>query len=85
LNFGRIEKGFAADLVIWDYKTPAPINQYNIASHLIFGFNSGFVNTVIINGKVILKDRKFNFDINDIFKNSQNQAIRLADAMVKLI
>lgn len=85
LHFGQIEKGFVADLVIWDYKAPTYISPDNIASHLIFGFNSGFVNTVIINGKVVLKDRKFDFDLNDIFKNSKEQAIRLVEKMEKLI
>ncbi len=84
-KFGQIEKGYIADIVIWDYNPTTPIISENISSHIIFGFNSGFVNTVIINGIVVLKDRKFDFDTKDIFENSQNQAVRITRNMEKLI
>lgn len=83
-KFGKIEKGFIADLVLWDYNPPTPIHKDNIAGHIIFGFNSGYVNTVIINGKVILKDRKFSFETKEIFENSRFQTKRLIQNMEKL-
>lgn len=85
MQFGKVEKDYIADLVIWDYNAPTEINAENISSHMIFGFNSGFVKTVIINGKVILKDRKFNFDIKPIFENSKIQGKRLTEEMDKMI
>lgn len=85
MQFGRIEKGYIADLVIWDYNPTTEINPENIASHMIFGFNSAYVKTVIINGKIVLRDRKFNFDIKPIFENSKIQGKRLVEKMEKMI
>lgn len=85
LRFGNIEKGYVADLAVWDYNSPTPLISDNIASHIIFGFNSGFVKTVIINGAIVLKDRKFNFDTKEIFENSQKLAISLAKNMENMI
>lgn len=85
MKFGKIEKGYTADLVIFDYNSPTRLNSDNLGSHMIFGFNSGFVRTVVVNGKVVLKDRKFDFNIRDIFENAQKQAERLAKNMENYI
>ncbi len=84
-KFGKIEKDYIADLTIWDYKSPTPITKDNIAAHFIFGLNSMDVDTVIINGNVVLKDKNFSYDIENIFKNSQEQALKLEKEMIKLL
>jgi putative selenium metabolism protein SsnA len=85
MKFGRIEKGYAADLVIYDYNAPTPLVKENIQGHLIFGFESHDVETVIINGKVVYEDRAFPFDTNEIYKKSRSSAKKLWAQMDKLV
>jgi cytosine/adenosine deaminase-related metal-dependent hydrolase len=54
---GSIEPGKKADLVIIKPKTPnTPINSQSIYGHLVNTFSSKDVDTVIVDGKVILKE-----------------------------
>lgn len=55
---GILKKGALADIIVVDYNPPTPINENNINSHLVFGVNGRNVDTTIINGKVIMEDRK---------------------------
>ncbi|MBZ9686076.1 putative aminohydrolase SsnA [Clostridium estertheticum] len=55
---GILKQGALADIIIVDYNPPTPINENNINSHLLFGINGRFVDTTIINGKVVMEDRK---------------------------
>ena len=55
---GILKEGALADIIIVDYKSPTPINENNINGHLLFGINGRFVDTTIINGKVIMENRK---------------------------
>jgi cytosine/adenosine deaminase-related metal-dependent hydrolase len=73
-----------ADLVIWDYDSPTPLLPENLSGHLVFGLNSGNVKTVIINGKIIVMDKKPLFDYPGIMENSRKSAQRLWDNMNKL-
>jgi cytosine/adenosine deaminase-related metal-dependent hydrolase len=36
LPFGKLASGYAADLVIWNYRPPTPIDADNFLSHLLF-------------------------------------------------
>jgi cytosine/adenosine deaminase-related metal-dependent hydrolase len=85
MNFGRIEKGFAADLVIYDYNAPTPLVKENLQGHLIFGFESHDVETVIINGKIVYENRAFPFDTTEIYKKSQSAAKKMWTKMDKLV
>jgi cytosine/adenosine deaminase-related metal-dependent hydrolase len=54
---GSIEQGKKADLVIVKPKTPnTPVNSQSIYGHLVNTFSSKDVDTVIVDGKVILKE-----------------------------
>lgn len=58
-QFGRLEAGYAADVVIARYHPPTPLVPENIAGHFIFGLNSGITESVIVDGKIILKEGRF--------------------------
>ena len=73
-DFGRIEPGCKADLVISDYKAPTPLEPGNIAGHIAFGMGSNSVRTVLINGKVVMEDRQFPFDVEEIYAAAAGQA-----------
>jgi putative selenium metabolism protein SsnA len=76
-SFGKIEKGSCADLVIYDYQNPTPLVDENIAGHIVFGLSSRDVKTVIVNGVLVYEDRKFPFDIKQIYEEASRAARRL--------
>lgn len=83
-KFGRIEKGYKADVVVSDYTAPTPLKAENIAGHMAFGQSSNSVRSVVINGKVVLKDREFTFDTTDIYEEAREQASGIWERMNKL-
>lgn len=61
---GILKEDALADIIIVDYNSSTPINENNINSHLLFGINGRHVDTTIINGKVVMEDRKL-IDIDE--------------------
>lgn len=75
---GILQEGALADIIIVDYNPPTPINESNINSHLLFGINGRSVDTTIINGKVLMEDRKLvNIDEERIMARSRELATEL--------
>jgi putative selenium metabolism protein SsnA len=72
---GILKEGALADIIIVDYNSPTPITADNINSHLLFGINGRHVDTTIINGRVIMEDRKLiNIDEEKIMARSRELA-----------
>ena len=80
-KFGRLEAGYAADLVVGDYASPTPLVPENIAGHIAFGMGSGIVESVMINGRFVMRDRKFPVDTDEIYAEARGQAKRLWERM----
>lgn len=77
-KLGRIKEGYKADLVLLDYDAPTPLVKKNAATHFVWGISSNSVDTVIINGKTVLKDKKFcDIDADEIYAKSRECAKRL--------
>jgi len=57
-EIGSLEAGKTADLIILDLNKPHLIPLYNIYSQLVYSAGGGEVDTVIINGKLIMENRK---------------------------
>lgn len=76
-RFGSLDAGSPADLVLWDYDPPTPLDAANIAGHLAFGMGSRSARTVVVNGEVRIKNRKALFDIERINAEARVQARRL--------
>lgn len=58
-KLGSLEPGKLADVVVIRPKTPnTPVNSKTIYGHLVNTFSSKDVDTVIVNGKYVLKDGK---------------------------
>lgn len=57
-DIGSIAVGQTADLIILDLNKPHLLPLYNIYSHLVYSAGGSEVDSVIINGKVIMEDRK---------------------------
>jgi len=75
---GAIAKDHYADIIIVDYKGPTPVNADTINSHILFGVTGRHVDTAIINGRVIMKDRVLlNIDEEALMAKSREQAEKL--------
>jgi putative selenium metabolism protein SsnA len=55
---GRLEPGALADLIVLDYDPPTPLETGNFGGHLIFGLTGWMVETVVVGGRVIMRDRE---------------------------
>lgn len=77
-TIGKIRKDAKCDLILLDYDSPTPINKNNICGHIIFGMNSNMITHTIINGKVVMQDRKITLaDESEIMARSREVAQKL--------
>ncbi len=83
-TFGRVEKGYKADLVILDYDAPTPLVRENVAGHLLFGMGSRDVDTVIVNGAIVMESRMFRWDTAAVYHEARQQAGRLWQEMDRI-
>ncbi len=77
-KIGVLAKNHYADIIIVDYKGPTPVNANTINSHILFGITGRHVDTTMINGKIIMKDRVLlNIDEESLMAKSREQAKKL--------
>lgn len=76
-NFGRIEPGYPADLVLWDYDPPTPLESANLGGHLAFGLSTRHVHTVIAGGRMLVENHLPAFDAEEINAHAREEAVRL--------
>lgn len=57
-KLGSIENGKLADIILIDLEKPHLTPMYNVLSHLVYAAQASDVNTVISNGKILMRDRK---------------------------
>lgn len=55
---GRIEPDYLADLILVDYFPPTPMTGENIWGHFLFGIADAPVDSTIVNGRVIMKNKE---------------------------
>ena len=71
-DLGIIRKGAYADIIIADYIPHTPMNENTLGGHMIFGLSGRCVDTTIINGKVVMKDKVLvNIDESEILSKSR--------------
>ncbi|WP_108650536.1 putative aminohydrolase SsnA [Dongshaea marina] len=80
-SFGKIAPGYKADLTICDYRSPTPLVGDNLPGHFAFGLNSSSVDSVIVEGRFVLENRQFPFDVAPIYREAQKVAQRLWKTM----
>jgi len=75
LNTGRLKEGALADMVILDFKQPHLFPLYDPYSHLVYAVHGTDVETVIINGKIVVEGKKLiSFDTEIIKRHVLNLA-----------
>lgn len=58
LPIGRIQVGAAADLILVDYQPFTPCTPDNLPWHILFGFHDSMITSTIVNGKILMFDRR---------------------------
>jgi 5-methylthioadenosine/S-adenosylhomocysteine deaminase len=79
-EIGSLETGKRADLLIIDRDTLNQIPLYNIYSDLVYATKANDVQTVIINGRVVMRDRRL-LTLNETTIKTEARALR--DKIIK--
>lgn len=77
-EFGSFKPGAVADFIVLDYNPPTPLNANNLASHFLFGMNSGTVVHSMVRGEWRMWNREVvGMDEEEIFSRASKVAERL--------
>ncbi|MFW6009414.1 MAG: amidohydrolase [archaeon] len=79
-NLGRIKNGYLADILLININDSSYFYpHHNNLSNLFYSANSPKIDTVIVNGKVLMKDNKLlNIDSNKVFYEIEKRALELS-------
>jgi len=80
VQLGRIAPGYAADIALFDYDPPTPIDAGNVLGHLLFGIavHDLHVSDLVVAGRSVIKDGYFaNIDENKTYSESREVAAKL--------
>ncbi|MCJ7555096.1 MAG: amidohydrolase family protein [Ignavibacteriaceae bacterium] len=76
-DFSSLKNGDRADVIIWDYISPTPINKDNFFGHLIYGILERPIHSVVHNGNTLMREFNFTFDDSSYNKNISVQGRKL--------
>jgi 5-methylthioadenosine/S-adenosylhomocysteine deaminase len=79
-EIGSLEKGKRADLIVIDRDTLNQIPLYNLYSDLVYATKASDVETVIINGRVVMRNRRL-LTLNETAVKNDARAFR--DRIIK--
>lgn len=57
-QLGQLAPGCCADIIVADYCPPTRLDAGNADSHILFGMSGRSVATTVINGRVVMKERR---------------------------
>lgn len=79
-ELGSIQQGKQADLALIDFRKPHLTPVYDEVSHLVYAAKNADVDTVIINGKLVMENREIKtVDTNRIMSLAEKTRNRLLD------
>ncbi len=83
-ELGSIEPGKKADLVVIKPRTPStPVNEKTIYGHLVNSFSSDDVDTVIVDGRFVVREKKFvNLNLDKALEEVHRVVEKLWDRML---
>lgn len=76
LQAGRIAEGYLADLCLIDLNLPVFKPNFNFVSNLVFAANGSCVDTVICDGKILMRGRKIRGE-EEILAQAERMACQL--------
>ncbi len=81
-QIGSLEPGKRADLILVKLDSPAAFPLYDFYSTLVYSLNGSSVHTVIVNGRVIIEDRRFlHLNIGEIFRRADSYKRQVQDTL----
>lgn len=81
-RLGMLEVGGPADVIVLDYDPPTPLLDSNFGGHLIFGLTGWMVETVIVNGRTVMRDREvLTVDAEEVMASARERAAELWRSM----
>ena len=79
-EIGSLEPGKKADMILIDMLQPHAHPIYNIYSLLVYSMKAADVESVIVDGKFVMRDRKIlNLDEKALFAKIENVALRIRE------
>jgi 5-methylthioadenosine/S-adenosylhomocysteine deaminase len=77
-ELGSLEVGKTADVILIDLDRPHLTPLYNIYSHLVYSAGGSEVDTVIINGKLVMENREMlNIDEDEIIDQANHLGVKI--------
>ena len=58
-NLGMISEGYLADIILLDLNKPSMVPLYDIYSNIVFSASGSEVDTVLVNGNILMEKGKF--------------------------
>jgi 5-methylthioadenosine/S-adenosylhomocysteine deaminase len=75
INAGEIKEGKLADLILVDLMAPNLVPLHSAEANFVYSAHAGNVSDSIINGKVVMRDRKLlTFDEEKVVERAQKEA-----------
>ncbi len=79
---GSLEAGKRADVVLIDVRQPELTPMYDVYSHLVYAIKGAHVKTVLVDGRVILRDRKMlTLDENAVMAKAREIQKKILDSL----
>ncbi len=77
-RLGKVVPGYVADLILVTYDPPTPMERGNLANHLLTALNGGRVKTVLVNGRLVMRDGEvLGVDETQVLAQARSQAAKL--------
>jgi 5-methylthioadenosine/S-adenosylhomocysteine deaminase len=77
---GRLKAGLKADLLLINKNQPHLCPQHNLTANLVYAANSADIDTVIVNGKILMEKRQvLSMDEEEVKEKARQCARRLID------
>ncbi|OGC32423.1 hypothetical protein A2311_05490 [candidate division WOR-1 bacterium RIFOXYB2_FULL_48_7] len=84
-DLGSLIIGNKADIILLNLNTAHLTPLYNPYSHLVYSAGGSDVSTVIINGKVIMKDRRLiTIDETEVLTKARELAVKIGQSLPRL-
>ena len=65
LAIGELREGGAADLAVFDYDPPTPLDETTVLGHLVFGLSQARVSATVAQGRVLMADGRLEIDLDE--------------------
>ena len=84
VELGTLQEGSAADLLVMDYQSPTPLTDANLAWHFVFGMSSAAIESVMVAGRFIIRDRRAAYPEAVLYEKAQKAAEKLWQRLRRL-